>query len=189
MGRWEPDAAGRLRTAALELYLDPGFEKTTVADIAARAGLTERTFYRYFADKREVLFGGTDHLRAAMVEAVDTAPDGATPMAAVGAGLDAVADLLGDNQAFSRRRQRVINANPDLRERELIKMADLAAALADGLRRRGVPDPQAGLAAEAGIAAFRIAFERWTTGRPTGSLPALMRDTLAQLSALTSQPS
>ena len=185
MGRWEPDAAGRLRAAALELYLDPGFEKTTVADIATRAGLTERTFFRYFADKREVLFAGSDQLRAGMVEALDAAPTGGPPMRAVAAALDAAAEMLGENQAFSRHRQQVINANPDLRERELIKLADLSAALADGLRRRGVPDPQAGLAAEAGMAAFRIAFERWTTGRRASSLAALMRDTLAQLSELT----
>src|SRR6185312_8615863 len=94
MSRWEPNARGRLEQAALDLYGERGFEQTTVAEIAERAGLTERTFFRYFADKREVLFGGSDEVRDALVEAVAAAPEPASPLAAVGAGLMAFAEVL-----------------------------------------------------------------------------------------------
>jgi AcrR family transcriptional regulator len=185
MGRWEPNASGRLRKAALELYVEQGFEQTTVAEIAARAGLTARTFFRYFSDKREVLFAGSSDLLEQLVHAVDDAPATASPMDAVAAALDAAAAVLGGNHAYSRRRQTVIAANADLRERELIKMEALAAALADALRRRSVADPDARLAAEAGIAVFRVAFDRWVSERKVSDLSDIMRATLDQLRSIT----
>src|ERR1700742_2935786 len=130
MGRWEPGASSRLRTAALELYFERGFEQTTVAEIAERARLTERTFFRYFADKREVLFAGSSDLQDAMVAALEGAPVDADPMAAVAAALEAAAEILGEGREFARQRYAVISANSELRERELIKMATLADALA-----------------------------------------------------------
>lgn len=169
----------------MELYLDPGYEQTTVADIAARAGLTSRTFFRYFADKREVLFAGSQELEAAMVEALETADPGASPMEAVGAALQAGARMLGGNQDFSRQRQEVIVANAELLEREVMKLASLAAALGAGLRRRGTSEPEASLAAQTGIGVFRVAFERWTSGPPDRSLLRVMRDSLKRLKALT----
>jgi len=187
MGRWEPDASGRLRQAAMELYVERGFEQTTVAEIAQRAGLTARTFFRYFADKREVLFAGSELLQEEMVTALEGAPVSASPMDAVGLALDAAAAMLGGRREYSRRRQSVIAANADLRERELIKMASLSAALADGLRRRGVADPDASLAAEAGIAVFRVAFERWVYARRSSDLAQVMRESLDQLTTLTAQ--
>ena len=187
MGRWEPDASGRLRQAAMELYVERGFEQTTVAEIAQRAGLTARTFFRYFADKREVLFAGSELLQEEMVTALEGAPVSASPMDAVGLALDAAAAMLGGRREYSRRRQSVIAANADLRERELIKMASLSAALADGLRRRGVADPDARLAAEAGIAVFRVAFERWVNARRSSDLAQVMRESLDQLTTLTAQ--
>src|SRR5664280_457659 len=121
MGRWEPNASGRLREAAMELYIERGFEQTTVAEIAARAGLTARTFFRYFADKREVLFGGSASLQELLVAALEGAPDAASPMEAVAAALDEAAAVLGQGREYSRKRQSVIAANAELRERELIK--------------------------------------------------------------------
>src|SRR3954468_17838334 len=118
MARWEPDSRGRLRTAALELYGQRGFEHTTVADIARRAGLTERTFFRHFADKREVLFAGSEALQEALVEAVAAAPASAGPVDAAAAGLEAAGALLPD-AVRARQRQRIITANPELQEREL----------------------------------------------------------------------
>ena len=185
MGRWEPDASGRLRQAAMELYVERGFEQTTVADIADRAGLTARTFFRYFGDKREVLFGGSVQLQEHLADALDAVPDSASAMQAVAVVLDAAATALGQHRDFSRRRQLVINANAELRERELIKMASLAAALADRLRRRGVPDVSASLAAEAGVAVLRVAFERWVSEPDGDDLPSVMRQSLAQLRTVT----
>src|SRR3954468_18779682 len=134
MGRWEPDAAGRLRQAAMALYAEQGYDGTTVAEIADKAGVTARTFFRHFADKREVLFAGSAELQDALVSALKEAAPEATPMQAVGAALDAAAEFLGQNREHSRQRQAIINSHADLLERELIKMARLADALAEGLR-------------------------------------------------------
>ncbi|MEV6300657.1 helix-turn-helix domain-containing protein [Actinoplanes sp. NPDC051861] len=184
MARWEPDAAGRLREAAMDLYVERGFEQTTVAEIAQRAGVTARTFFRHYADKREVLFAGSADLRNALTQAIAGAPATASPMRAVALALDAAAAVLGRRHAFSRRRQGIIDANPELRERELIKMDTLAAAMAGALRDRDVPGPAATLAAEAGIVVLRVAFERWvSTPHPTDLTP-LMRETLTDLTAI-----
>ncbi len=185
MGRWEPGAGNRLRVAAMELYVEQGFDQTTVAEIADRAGVTARTFFRYFTDKREVLFGGSAELEQRLVQALEAAPADATPIGAITAALDSAADSLGDHRDYARQRHLVIAATPELQERELIKMASLATALAAALRRRGVPDPGAGLAAEAGVAVFRVAFERWVTAPANTPLREVMRDTLGELTALT----
>src|ERR1700756_5441053 len=128
MGRWEPNARGRLEQAALELYTERGFDQTTVAEIAARSGLTERTFFRYFADKREVLFGGQERLRELYVRAIEAAPESAAPIDAVVAALEAAAPVFHERRAFARQRQAVIDSNPELQERELLKRASLASA-------------------------------------------------------------
>ena len=188
MVRWEPDAIGRLRQAAMELYLERGFEQTTVAEIAARAGLTARTFFRYFADKREVLFAGSAELEEHLVRAVEQAPTEASPIDAVGVALDVAGAALGGRRDYSRQRQSVIAANAELRERELIKLASLSTALAGALRRRGVEDVPASLAAEAGVGVFRVAFERWVGEAGERELAVVMRESLEQLRALTSRP-
>src|SRR5579859_7449360 len=187
MGRWEPNARGRLERAALELYSERGFDQTTVAEIAERAGLTERTFFRHFADKREVLFGGQDALRELIVTTLAEAPESTAPIEAVGACIRAAGAMLQGFSGRARQRQAVIDANPELQERELIKLATLATAIAAALRQRGVPDPAASLAAEAGIAVFRIAFERWVSQPGDGDrdLPQLIQESLDELKAVT----
>ena len=185
MSRWEPDARGRLEQAALALYGERGFEQTTVAEIAKRAGLTERTFFRYFADKREVLFAGAGTLQDLLVSTLASTPDSAAPIDAVAAAMEAAGALLQERREYSRQRQAIIAANAELQERELIKLASLAAALAGTLRRRGVADPAASLAAEAGIAVFRIAFERWINETSQADLPQLIRESLDELKAVT----
>ncbi|WP_280273573.1 TetR/AcrR family transcriptional regulator [Nocardia wallacei] len=186
MSRWEPNAGGRLVQAALELYAERGFDQTTVAEIAQRAGLTERTFFRYFADKREVLFSGQDALRDLMVGALDAAPESAAPLTAIGIALHATADLFQQNPDFNRRRHAAIAANTELQERELMKLAALASALAAALRRRGVPDPAASLAAEAGIAVFKISYERWIEHPANRDLADFMQESLHALTTVTS---
>lgn len=186
MGRWEPDARGRLAKAALELYGERGYEQTTVAEIARRAGLTERTFFRHYADKREVLMSGAGELERLFVGAVTDAPESAAPIDALTLGLDAVAGMFADRRAFARKRHEVITANAELRERELIKLASLAAALAGTLRRRGVVEPTASLAAEAAVAVFKVAFERWIAEGEERAISELVRESLAELKAVAS---
>ena len=185
MGRWEPNARGRLEDAALDLYVQRGFDQTTVVEIARRAGLAERTFFRHFADKREVLFGGAGTLEDLLVGAVAEAPSTLTPIDAAGAGLETAGALLQERRAFAQRRQAVIAANPDLQERELIKLAHLSVALAGALRGRGAGDVAASLAAEAAMAAFRIAFQRWVAEPGRQDLPQLIRESLDELKAVT----
>jgi AcrR family transcriptional regulator len=186
MGRWEPDSRGRLQEAALALYSERGFDQTTAAEIAKRAGVTERTFFRHFADKREVLFGGSAILRERIVAGVRAAAEGAAPLDAVSWGLDAAASFLGEGRRdLASQRYAVIAANPELSERELAKMADYSDAVAATLRERGVGEPQASLAAGAGMAVFRVAFERWADGSDERDLPVIMRASMAEFRAVT----
>jgi AcrR family transcriptional regulator len=188
MVRWEPNARGRLEQAALELYIERGFEQTTVAEIAKRAGLTERTFFRYFADKREVLFGGSGELQDLLTQEVADAPESLSPLDAVAHGMQAIAALFELRGEFPQQRQTVIAANAYLQERELIKLAALASATAEALRRRGVKEPAASLTAEAGIAVFKIAFARWVDRANKRGFAALIQESLAELRALTAGP-
>ena len=165
----------------MALYAEQGFEQTTVAEIAARAGLTERTFFRHFADKREVLFYGMDRLRDQLVRAVADAPASATPMEAVVAALQALGAVLQENPERARLRDVIVSAHAELRERELIKLAAFAAAVAGALRDRGVPEPAASLAAETGMAVFKVAFARWISESCQPDLPGILRESLAEL--------
>ena len=185
MSRWKPDAAGRLMAAAIELFDEQGYEATTVADIAARAELTKRTFFRHFADKREVLFSGSPELIRRWREAVAAAPPSATPLAAVAAGFDPVAEMFADTHAGSRVRARVVGANPELQERELIKLQALSQALAETLRARGVDAARAMLAAQTATTVFHDAFGRWVGAEDPVALRQLLDESLRELQAVT----
>ncbi|MFD6288623.1 TetR family transcriptional regulator [Streptomyces sp. NPDC060205] len=184
MGRWKPGAGDRLREAALSLYLERGFEQTMVADIAERAGVTARTFFRHFADKREVLFDDSSALEEKSLAVLTEVPDTASALDAVAAVLDTVARMVGSDRELARKRQAVIMANADLRERELIKLTSLSAALAARLRDRGIGEVEASLAAETSIAVFRVGFSRWVTATGDQDLRDVMRETLERLRAL-----
>jgi AcrR family transcriptional regulator len=185
MSRWQPNPAGRLQQAALELYAERGYEETTVAEIAERAGLTERTFFRHFADKREVLFRGSGELQQLIIDAVDAAPASTTPMESITIGIAAAGAIFdAPLRPHSLKRQSVIDANPELQERELVKLASLAAALAEALRRRGVQDPAAELTAEAGVAVFRVAFEHWVHDDSDRDFARFVHDGIAELRAV-----
>lgn len=184
MGRWGPNTRGRLEQAAMELYLGHGFEQTTVAEIAERAGLTERTFFRHFADKREVLFGGAGSLQELIVRAVAHAPESAAPIEAVATGLEAAGAVFQENVERLQQRQTVIAANAELQARELSKLATLASAIEGALHQRGVVGTTASLAAEAGIVVFKIAFERWLDEPDQREWPQLVRAVLDDFKAV-----
>jgi len=183
MARWEPDASGRLVKAALELFAERGYAETTVADIAARAGLTERTFFRYFTDKREVLFSGSKELEQLIVETVQKAAPGAPPLEVVADAVVAAAahlQVIRDGDAV-RFRWSLVTQHAELRERELIKMASLVDAVARALRDRGVPEPAASLAAETGITLFKVGFARWVGEKRPRDFPGHVRAALVAL--------
>ena len=185
MARWEPNARERLQRAAMELYAERGFEQTTVAEIAGRAGLTERTFFRHFADKREVLFAGAGELQDLFVGALAAAPAELAPIDAIAVALAAVGAMFDDRRAFARERTRMIAAHPDLQERELIKLAHLADALAGTLRERGVPEPAASLAGQTAITVFHVSFARWVDDPRDRDMNTHLRESLAELRSVT----
>ncbi|MGC5166895.1 TetR family transcriptional regulator [Luteimicrobium sp. DT211] len=173
MPRSGADARDRLERAALELYGERGYDQTTAADIAARAGLTARTFFRHFADKREVLFNVESGLRDELAEAMAVVPDSEPPLAAVLQAFRSMAPGLEEGRRIAEARHRVIAQNPALRERELAKAAAMSVVVAEGLRARGVPDARASLLAEVGTAAVGHAIHAWTA-EPSSDLDALL---------------
>jgi AcrR family transcriptional regulator len=185
MSRWKPDAQGRLMSAAIALFEEQGYEATTVAEIAERAGLTKRTFFRYFADKREVLFSGGQELERQWVAGMAAAPADAPPLAIVEAGLDPVAEMFTEIHEFARLRAGIVEANPELQERELIKLQTLAATITAALLERGVSEHAAVLAAQAGVTIFHVAFARWVEQDDPTALRRLMDESLAELRAVT----
>ena len=184
MGRWQPDARGRLEQAALELYTERGFDETTVADIAERAGLTERTFFRYFTDKREVLFWGQSALLQLATEKIEQMPTSAAPMEVVVAALKSAGSVFSERRAHSLQRQTVIDANPGLQERELSKLALLATAIADALCARGIAAAPARLLAETGVVVFKVAFGRWISDATNRAFDMHLAESLDQLKTL-----
>jgi AcrR family transcriptional regulator len=181
MGRWQPDARARLQQAALVLYGERGYDETTVAEIAERAGLTKRTFFRYFTDKREVLFWGSELLEQQMVAAIEAAPASASALGLIAAALDAAAVRFEANREFARPRQRIIASSRELQERELIKAASLAAAMARALRARGLGDTAASVAAWTATTIMHVAFEQWIDDPDQAPFQEIARDALAQL--------
>ena len=187
MGRWQPDSRGRLQEAALALYSERGFDQTTAAQIAERAGLTERTFFRHFADKREVLFGGSALLKDRIVNGVAGAPATDGPLDAVSAGLDAAAAMLGESRRdLDTPTSGRVGCQPGT--------ARARTRQTGGLRRRRSPprcisagsrEPQATLAAESGMTVLRVAMQTWATGDDDRELRAIMRDAVAELRAVT----
>jgi AcrR family transcriptional regulator len=178
------EARRRLQQAALELYRERGFDQTTTAEIAARAGVNERTFFRHFPDKREVLFDGQPALRAALMQAVAEAPEGLQPLEILFCAFRKAGRILEDNRPFSEPRLEVIAATPALRERELAKAASLTDAVAEALRQRDVADRLAGLAAQTGWAAFHQAAQAWIDD-PSQSLDAHLLQAFDDLHALS----
>ncbi|MDP9735646.1 MULTISPECIES: TetR family transcriptional regulator [unclassified Curtobacterium] len=161
MARWAPDTRERLRTAAMELFAERGFHATTVPDIVARAGVTRRTFFRHFSDKREVFFGD-DEIPAIATRMIETAPAEEAPMRVVLDGLRRLAAERFDprrDQVLAARR--IISEEPDLRERDLRKQEDLRAAVRDGFRRRGEDDRTARSVAGLTVLVLQTALETW----------------------------
>lgn len=184
MARWQPNARQRLVRAALELFAEQGYENTTVAGIAERAGLTKSTFFRHVPDKREVLFIGQDVLNRAFTDGIASAPDGAAPLEAVAAALDAAARVFtAESREFAPQRQAIIAANPELQEREAVKQASLLAAMTGALKARGLQDPAASLAAVIGLLALGHAYSRWIDPANEQQFAEIAREALAELRA------
>jgi AcrR family transcriptional regulator len=185
MPRWEPQASDRLREAALELFLEYGYDNVTVTQITERAGLTRRTFSRYFTDKRDVLFAGSERLPAVLADAVVRADDSLAPFAALVSALAEVGELVAGQAPIAAQRRAIVQASPELQERAGTKFTAVTDALAEALRQRGAPDASARLLAEVGTALFRSAFERWTDEPGRASFADCAREAAAELAAHT----
>lgn len=161
MAKQESGARPSLVEAGLQLFRERGYDGTTAAEIAARANVTERTFFRHFKDKREVLFGGETVLREALLKSIGTAPKELGPWDMLFRAFRSVLPLLEGNRSFSEPRQEIISTTPALQERELAKHAALADALTDALKARGVAHQRAVIAAKTGMPAFVCATTAW----------------------------
>jgi AcrR family transcriptional regulator len=182
MARWEGDAKGRLARAALDLFAQHGYDATTVADIVERAGLTRSTFFRHFDDKREVLFTGQSELVASLTHAVRSAPPDAKPSTCLTALLIAMAEQFPPEAlALAATRASVIDAHPELRERDLLKRAHLGAALEDALSTRVADAITARLLATLAMLAFDTALSRWASDARGEEFSTLLRTAGNQL--------
>lgn len=188
MPRWDPKARERLRDAALDLFVEHGYENVTVAQITERAGLTRRTFSRYFTDKRDVLFAGSEQLPPALADAVLRADDALEPFDALLTALMEIGGLFTDRLPHAAQRRAVIRSSPDLQERERTKFAAVTDALADALQRRGVAAPRAKLLAQVAVAIFLTAFERWTDHPDQADFSARVREAAAELAVSVRRP-
>jgi AcrR family transcriptional regulator len=171
--------------AAITLFAEQGYQATTTVEIAERAGLTQRTFFRYFSDKREVLFSGSDELGHLWLEAVTAEPPETAALSVVTAGLDPVAEMFIERHDFARLRAGIIEANPELKERELIKLQALAGAIEAALIERGVSASAATLAAQAGVTVFHVAFASWVQQNDPIALKRFMDESLQELRSVT----
>ena len=165
MSRWEPGARERLVLAAVDLFTEQGYDATTVAQIAERAGVTKSTFFRHFPDKRELLVAGQETLSRLLTEGIAEAPGNASPLDAVAAGLERASSAMGPmKRDFGSRLKAAVAANAELQERDALKSVSLAAAMTTALVARGVPDPTAALASELGVLAFKRGYAEWSEG-------------------------
>ena len=184
MSRWAPNARERLENAALDLFVENGYEETTVAQIADRAGMNRATFFRHFADKREVLFGGEDVLAGLFADAIRAAPPGATLTECLQAALAAVGVVMTpQRRVAAARRVLVVAANSELQERGLLKHARIAKSITAALRERGTDELTARLGAETGMLAFSVAFERWMKANDDEPFPPFADEALSDLQA------
>jgi len=182
MARWEPDGRERLVRAALDLFAEQGYDNTTVAQIAERAGLTKSTFFRHFPDKREVLAAGQDTLCQLLSDGIAGAPQSATPLEAVAAALDAVAGAFTpERRDLGQKMQEAIAASNELQERDTLKRVGLATAMTNALKQRGVPEPTASLASEMGVLALKVAHSCWADSSNEQELAVLLRKSLHEL--------
>ncbi|MFI7470161.1 TetR/AcrR family transcriptional regulator [Nonomuraea sp. NPDC049646] len=165
MGRWEPGARERLVMAAVDLFTEHGYDATTVAQIAERAGVTKSTFFRHFPDKRELLVAGQETLSWLLTEGIAEAPADASPLEAVAAGLERASTAMGPmSREIAPRLKAAVAASAELQERDALKSVSLAAAMTAALVARGVPDPTAALASELGVLAFKRGYAEWSEG-------------------------
>ena len=176
VARWTPDAKARLQQAATELFMERGYDAVTVADIAARAGLTKRSFFNHFADKAEVLFDGSDAFGAQILAALEAADPAIDPLSAAVSAYASAAVGFADHPEQVRARGELIAASPDLQERELKKMASLTATAAEVLERRGVPPREAHFIAQAATTIFTAAAADWSAD-PARSFDDVMAET------------
>ncbi|HEY1097349.1 MAG TPA: helix-turn-helix domain-containing protein [Myxococcota bacterium] len=190
MARWDPDAKGKLAEAAMALFVERGYATTTVTDIAAAAGVTERTFFRHYSDKREVLFTGSAAVLEAIVGSLTNNGSDDDAFDLVVAAYVDVATVLEARveRSHSRARRRLLLDNPELHERELIKLATMTSTMVASLLARGIANDDAVLAAEAGMVAFKIGFDRWLDDvDERHSFAAHLRATVVDLTQLTTR--
>jgi AcrR family transcriptional regulator len=185
MSRWAPDAALRLEGAALELFAEQGYSATTVPQIAARADLTTRTFFRHFADKREVLFLREREFPTVVATLLAAAPPALTPLQLTMFGFETIAaQQFGLWRDSIAARRRIIRSDEGLRERELLKSSMLSEAIRHALTEAGIANEEATLVAAFGVLVFDVSLGDWLEGPADRPLVDVLRATLTRMQRL-----
>jgi len=185
MGRWEGGASEKLSAAALELFAEQGFAETTVPQITARAGLTTRTFFRHFADKREVLYGWVEQLPAFVEGVMVDAPAHLDPLGVVESGLETIArSRLAGQHGYLKWHRSLVHTDASLQEREGQKNATLAEASRRAFERRGLDPIDAMVASHLAMTVFVVSLDRWLDLDTETDLPEIIRDTVARVRRL-----
>ena len=188
MARWQTGTQNRLEQAAWALFLEQGFAETTVPEIAARAGLTTRTFFRHFADKREVLFAGDESVPTFVQHLMAQTPPDVRPVPLILSQLGPFAEtVFGHRRDMLRLRHRIIITDQGLRERELQKTATLRTAIVDGFVQRGTDKLTASLVADLAIMVLGTALAQWLNSDGPVSLSTAVAEVLAAFKRLTSE--
>jgi AcrR family transcriptional regulator len=188
MSRWPADARVRLEQAALDLFAERGFAETTVPQITARAGLTTRTFFRHFTDKREVLFAYDAQIPVFVAEVLSDAPASCTPMEVLAHGLHGIGAKFEPEREYLRVRRSIVETDESLRERELRKLATLSEAIRQGFLERGTDELTSTLAAHLAAGVFTVGLNRWLDRDGGPPLRNVLRDTLAAAANLVANP-
>ncbi|OLF16987.1 TetR/AcrR family transcriptional regulator [Actinophytocola xanthii] len=182
MGRWRPDARERLQQAAFELFAEQGFAATTVPEITTRAGLTTRTFFRHFADKREVFFADEVEMPKVVATLMAEAPASATPMALILEGMRPLVETRFEGRKeVLRQRRELLRSDDGLRERDLRKRAAMADAIREGLLARGLDRTRAALIAETGVTLVYVAIAEWLDTDDDRRLDDIIREAFETL--------
>lgn len=182
MGRWEPDAQGRLLSAALELFAEHGYEATTTAQIAERAGLTKTTLFRLFSDKREIVFQGQSALVELVRRGVSEAPMGANPSELMAGAIGLLSRAhTEDHRRTGRILDPVLAESPELNERAVFKRFTIASTLEKALADRGVEKREAGILADLGVRAYYSGYELWVASDSPSPLADYVADELSHL--------
>lgn len=177
-----PRASSRevLAEAACELFLEKGYESTSVADITQRAGVSRSSFFNYFSSKSDVLWSGLDARIDGAIGALRELGADADAAAVRGILLTVVHDFAPDPLALALRNATAMGLEDELVRDTGLRHARLASAIADAARRSGIGAIRSDILGAAHAAAVLSSLRVWAErGAGHGSPESLFQEALA----------